>query len=201
MATLDSFGAMALARIGSLTFLTLASLALAACVPAPSSNSEGEQAGPADSEAKPEVVCQHVRDIAGQDGSSGEALDTVQRECVQTLTALRTRYQTFTQCVEQAGTAAALQTCEAELAKPPPLLGAASPTAKLEAVCDHVMSLVTTEIEEVGANPQQLGQLRDSCLSKAGEQLEIVGPDKFEELSACILAAANLQALEACGKF
>jgi len=30
--TLDRFGAMALARIGSLTCLTLASLALAACV-------------------------------------------------------------------------------------------------------------------------------------------------------------------------
>lgn len=179
--------------------LTLCCLSiLAACVP--TSETNGAAATNAEASAKPEVVCTHVREIAAKDNDDVEALDQVQRECVETLTKLQSRYQTFTTCVDLATDAPAVLQCEQGLDKPRSLLAAASPTAKLEALCDHMLNLVQVELGEMVSNmtPQELQALREKCVTEAGAQIEVKGAEQFNKEADCILAAQDLKAIEAC---
>ncbi|PRP93384.1 hypothetical protein ENSA5_42830 [Enhygromyxa salina] len=178
--------------------LSLLGWTLAACTPAP-----GAQAAQTEeeTEAKPEVVCKHVRDIAAKDTDDAQILDQVQRECVETLGKMRTRYQTFTTCLDLAGNAAAVAQCEEPLAKPRSLIAAASPTAKLELLCDHMLGLVKTELGEMASSmsAEEMQQLRDKCVSEAEAQIEVKGVEKFQRDADCILAAQTLKDVEACG--
>ncbi|WP_146158783.1 hypothetical protein [Enhygromyxa salina] len=183
----------------TLCSLSILSFSTVACVAAPPQADAGADAD-ASASAKPEIVCKHVRDVAAKDNGDAEALDVVQRECVETLTQLSTRYQTFTTCVDLAVDAAAILKCEEDLGKPRSLLAAASPTAKLEALCDHMLGLVKVELGEMVNNmsPDEFKQLRDKCVSEASAQIEVKGADQFNKEAECILAAQSLKDIEAC---
>jgi hypothetical protein len=188
---------MALDR--STALLSLSLLLSMACTPTPKDGAETDAARGPD----PVVICQHVRTLAAKDNSDEQALDQVQRECVQALAGLESRYATFASCVEAAATSAAVLECETALAKPPSLLGAASPTAQIEGLCDHVLSLLTAEIPDMGKSisPGEVASLRQRCITDAGATLQKAGPEAFAQQHACILAATNLQTLQACGSF
>ncbi|KIG16279.1 hypothetical protein DB30_04739 [Enhygromyxa salina] len=181
----------------TLCSLSILSLSGVACVASPP---QANANGKANDNAKPEVVCKHVRDVAAKTNSDVEALDVVQRECVETLSQLSTRYQTFTTCVDLAGDATAVLQCEEALAKPRSLLAAASPTAKLEALCDHMLGLVWTELGEMANNmtPDEFKQLRDKCVSEAASQIEAKGAEQFNKEAECIMAGQNLKDIEGC---
>lgn len=175
--------------------------ALPACLATPNAVDAGAEAGAADgpSVAKPELVCQHLRELAAKDSDDAETLDEVQRECVQTLTAMQSDYQTFSACVEQAGSVEAVSACEQALIRPV-LLGELS--GRVERVCDHVITMLTTELGDLSSiNSDQVQQLRERCLTDAGKTLEINGEEAFDRQAACILAAQNLKDLEGCGGF
>jgi len=172
-------------------------LSVAACTPAPS-KPVGEQVS---AEHDPAQVCAHVRELAKLDSEDPAALDQVERDCLETLAAMRTRYQTFTTCVSLASSTAAVLECEKVLTRPRSLLAAAAPTTKLEAVCDHVLGMVLKEIGEAAAQmqPEEFSKLRDKCIADLGTQLELKGVEAFNREAECILAADKLAALEACG--
>ena len=182
---------VALART-SLLFLPL----LGACTPAPSKSGAGEQA-----EAKPEDTCKHVRELADKDTDDAAVLDQVERECVETLTALQARYQTFTTCVGLAADQNAVYECEKSLAKPRSLLAATGPTVKVEALCDHVLKMLAEQLGDVASQmqPGEMEQLRTQCIEDAGKQLELEGPETFGKEADCILAAKTLEEMQACG--
>jgi hypothetical protein len=188
---------MALDRSTALSSLSL--LLFMACTPAPKNEIEADAARGPD----PGVVCQHVRTLAAKDNSDEQALDQVQRECVQALTGLESRYVTFASCVEAATTSAAVLECETVLAKPPSLLAATSPTVQLDALCDHVIGLLTAEIPNMGTSvtSAEVASLRQRCITDVGATLQKAGPQAFAQQSACMLAATNLQTLQACGRF
>jgi hypothetical protein len=144
-----------------------------------------------------------VRTIAAEQNTDEQALDQIQRECVQTLEGLSSRYETFATCVEQAATSAAVLECETELAKPPSLLANASPTARLENLCGHIITVLQGELPDMGntVDANQVEALRKRCIEEAGAKLSEHGEAEFSKLSDCILAATNLQALQACGSF
>ena len=145
---------MASKPIAAFALVSLLIPMFGACVPAPSKNTdkgEGAAAG-----AKPEDVCKHVREVADKDSDDAAVLDQVERECVETLTTLQTRYQTFTTCVDLAADANAIAECEKGLSKPRSLLGAVGPTGKLEQLCDHVIGMLQTELGDV---PRQHGNV------------------------------------------
>lgn len=182
-------------------FLSTLGGALCACTPAPSKAEAGGEGEEARAEASPETLCQHVREIAAKDTDDAAVLDQVQRECVQSLTTMQSRYQTFSTCVELAGNAQAILQCEEALKQPPSLLAAGSPTAKLEALCDHVITMLKSELGDMAGQmgPEQLAQLRQRCITDAGKQIEAKGIEAFNREADCILKAQNLQELEACG--
>jgi hypothetical protein len=144
-----------------------------------------------------------VRTLAAKDTGDEQVLDQVQRQCVQALEGLESRYATFAGCVESATTSAAVVQCETALAKPPSLLAAASPTAQLEELCDHVIGLLSAGIPAMGQSisPGDLTKLKERCLTDAGAKLQTVGAEAFAQQSACILAATDLQTLQGCGSF
>jgi hypothetical protein len=170
-----------------------------ACTQAPKDEAEAKPAGGPD----PGIVCQHVRTLAAKDNSDEQALDTVQRQCVQALASLESRYATFAGCVEAATTSAAVLQCETALAKPPSLLAAASPTAQLEGLCDHLIGLLTAQIPEMSkaVDSGEVARLRQRCITDAGTKLQSAGPEAFAQQSACIMAATDLQTVQACGSF
>ena len=180
------------------TALVTLSFSLLACTPAPN-----DAPGKADGAPQPTVVCQHVRTLAAQQNTDEQVLDQIQRECVQSLGGLASRYESFADCVERATTSAGVVECEAALVKPPSLLAGASPTAKIENMCNHVIGLLSAEIPEMGqsVNPSQVEQLRKRCIEDAGKSLTEVGDEAFAKQSDCILAATNLKTLQACGGF
>jgi hypothetical protein len=188
---------MALDRSTALSSLSL--LLFMACTPAPKNEIEADAARGPD----PGVVCQHVRTLAAKDTDDEQVLDQVQRKCVQSLEVLESRYRTFSSCVESATTSAAVLECETALAKPPSLLAAASPTAQLDGLCDHVIGLLRAEIPNMD-NSVEAGEveaLRQRCITDAGKKLESIGAEAFSKQSECLLAATNLQTLQACGSF
>jgi hypothetical protein len=185
-------------RIDHPSRTTLLLLLLAACTPSP----DNADAAGATRASEPAVVCQHLRTLAAKDNTEEQVLDQVQRQCVQSLEGLQSRYETFANCVEAAATSAAVVQCEAALTKPPSLLAAASPTAQLEVVCDRVISLLTAEIPDMRTiDAEQVATLRQRCIDDAGKKLEANGVEAFAKQSECILAATNLQTLQACGSF
>jgi hypothetical protein len=127
----------------------------------------------------------------------------VQRQCVQALEGLESRYATFISCVESATTSAAVVQCETALAKPPSLLAAASPTAQLEQLCGHVITLLSSELPKMGQSikPDELVKLQQRCITDAGAKLQSAGAEAFAQQSACILASTDLQMLQGCGSF
>ncbi|HLT35639.1 MAG TPA: hypothetical protein VK034_05120 [Enhygromyxa sp.] len=171
---------------------------LGACTPAPSKPEPGEQAAP---EAKPEDVCKHVRELADKDSDDAAALDKTERECLETLVGLQTRYRTFTTCVELAVDQNAIYECEKGLTKPRSLLASVGPMAKVEALCNHVIEMLEQQLG--GAAPQmqpgELEALRTQCMQDAGKQLEVQGPEAFAKEADCILAAKTIEELTACG--
>lgn len=188
---------MALDRSTSL--VSLFGLLAMACTQAPENAAKtGAGQGPDAS-----IVCQHVRTLAAKDNTDEQALDQVQRECVQMLEGLESRYATFASCVESATTSAAVLECETALAKPPSLLGAASPTAQIETVCDHVLALLSAGIPDMGKSvgADEVAKLRQRCITEATAKRESVGPEAFAQQNACLLAATDLAALQACGGF
>lgn len=191
--------ALALRSTSLLLMLGLPVLALLACTQTPKDDAEANPAGGPD----PGIVCQHVRTLAAKDISDEQALDTIQRECVQSLEGLETRYATFASCVEAATTSAAVLQCETALAKPPPLIAGASPTAQLEGLCDHLLGLLTAQIPDMSksVDPAEITRLRQSCITDAGAKLQAVGPEAFAKQSACIMAATDLQTVQTCGSF
>jgi hypothetical protein len=186
-------------RSTSLSLVLSLGLLATACIQAP--NTEAKTS--AEAAPDPSVVCQHVRTLAAKDNSDEQALDQVQRECVQALEDLSSRYATFASCVESATTSAAVLQCEAALAKPPSLLAAASPTAQLEQLCDHLIGLLSAEIPAMGQSvgADEVTKLKQRCMTDAGAKLQSEGPEAFAQQSACILAATNLQTVQACGSF
>lgn len=188
---------MVLLHRAALSLCTLS--ILAACVPTAPTGEAGADAQ-ADTTAKPELVCKQVREIAAKDSDDAETLDQVQRECVETVGKLATRYQTFTTCIDLAGNAAAVLQCEEALAKPRSLLAAASPKAKLEALCDHMLGLVKVKLGETVNNmtPQEFEQLREKCVTEAGAQIEVKGAEQFNKEADCILASQSLEEIKAC---
>ena len=184
----------AFALLSSLVVLPLA----AACSPVPSKGEGGEKpaAGP-----QPDALCKHVRELADIDTDDAAVLDQVERECVESLTGLQTRYETFATCVEAATDAKTLSECEQPLAKPKALLSAVGPGAKVEAVCDHVLTMLEKELGNVGSPMQasELEQLRTQCVTDATKQVEAKGLEAFDKEADCILAAQNIEALQACG--
>jgi hypothetical protein len=183
----------------ALTLALLLAPVAAACTPAPSaSGSAGTGADP--SEAQPEQLCKHVRELADADTDDAAVLDQVERDCVETLTGMQTRYQTFTTCVAAASDAKSLAECEQPLDRPRALLAAVGPGAKVEAVCDHVITMLDKELgQESQMDATQLEQLRTQCVTDATKQVEAKGQAAFEAEADCILAASNLQGLQACG--
>jgi hypothetical protein len=198
---LDRSTALALRSTFSVfsVFSILAFAQAMACTPAPQNQAQADNAGAPD----PAVVCQHLRTLAAKENGDEQVLDQVQRQCVQTLHGLQSRYVSFANCVESATTSAAVLQCETELAKPPSLLAAASPTAQLESLCDHVIGLLRAEIPEMGTSVQasEVDALRQRCITDAGAKLHENGAEAFAQQSTCILAATNLQTLQACGSF
>lgn len=191
---------LSLASLASLVMLaTLAT----ACMPAPKNEAEAEAGATGAAAPDPLVVCQHVRTLAAKDISDEQALDTVQRQCVQALEGLETRYATFASCVESATTSAAVVQCETALAKPPSLLGAASPSKQIEGICDHVIGLLKAGIPDMGQSvgEDEVAQLRQRCITEASAKLQSVGAEAFAQQSACLLAATDLATLQACGGF
>lgn len=188
---------MALDR--STALVSLFGLLAIACTKAP------ENAAQTGADQKPDatIVCQHVRTLAAKDNTDEQALDQVQRECVQTLEGLESRYATFASCVESATTSAAVLECETALAKPPSLLGAASPSAQIETVCDHVISLLSAGIPDMGnsVGPEEVAKLRQRCITEATAKRAAVGPEVFAQQNACLLAATDLATLQGCGGF
>jgi hypothetical protein len=183
----------------STSLLLLVPALAMACTPAPKNEAQASGVGGPD----PGVVCQHLRTLAAKDNGDEQVLDQVQRQCVQTLAGLETRYASFAGCVESATTSAAVLECEAALAKPPSLLAAASPTAQLEHLCDHVIGLLRAEIPDMGnsVGVKEVDTLRTRCITDAGATLQSKGAEAFAQQSTCILAATNLQTLQACGSF
>jgi hypothetical protein len=179
--------------------LAMLGLVSMACTPAPNEAAPTNGAHAPD----PTVICQHVRTLAANDTTDEQALDQLQRECVQALGSLESRYVTFATCVEGATTSAAVVECETALAKPPSLLGAASPTVELEGMCDHVIGLLRAEIPNMGASVSdaEVQTLRQRCITDAGATLQKVGPQTFNKQASCILAATDLKTLQGCGSF
>jgi hypothetical protein len=179
--------------VPSLGFLAVA------CTPSPNQAAQTDGARASD----PTVICQHVRTLAAADTTDEQVLDQLQRQCVQTLDSLESRYLTFAGCVEGATTSAAVVECEAALAKPPSLVAGASPTGQLEGMCDHVMGLLRAEIPNMGASvsTSEVETLRQRCITDAGATLKSLGPEAFNKQAACILAATDLKTLQACGSF
>lgn len=175
-------------------------LSLLACTPTPNDAAEAAAASQA---RQPTVVCQHVRTLAANDTKDEQVLDGIQRDCVQTLEALASRYETFATCVEDSTTSAAVFECEKALAKPPSLLVNASPTGQLETVCDHVISRLQAEIPGAAdsANPENVEKLRTRCIDEAGKKREEIGAEAFARQVQCLLAANDIEALQACGSF
>lgn len=176
----------------------LVPLVVGACTPAPSKQTtEGDKAA----EAKPEDVCKHVREVADKDTDDAAVLDQVERECVESLTTMQSRYQTFTTCVGLAADANAIYECEKGLSTPRSLLASAGPTAKLEQLCDHVIKMLEQELGEATSQmpPGELAQLRTKCVEDAGAQLELKGVEAFNKEADCILGAQSIDALQACG--
>jgi hypothetical protein len=190
-----AFRSTSLGLLGLLGLLGM--FAMSACRQAP--KDEPSPAGGPD----PGIVCQHVRTLAAKDNSDEQALDTIQRECVQTLEGLESRYATFASCVEAATTSEAVLQCETALAKPPSLLAAASPTVQLEALCDHLIGLLTAQIPDMSktVDSAEIAKLRQRCITDAGAKLQATGPAAFAQQSACIMAATDLQTVQACGSF
>lgn len=178
--------------------LSLGLALVGGCTPVPSKSDAGEKAA---GEAKPEDLCKHVREVADKDSDDAAALEQVERECIETLSGLQTRYQTFTTCVELAADANAILECEKALAKPRSLLANVGPQAKVEALCSHVLTMLQTELgEAMGAmQPGELDSLRAQCVADATKQIEIQGVEAFNKEADCILAAQTVEALQACG--
>jgi hypothetical protein len=174
-------------------------LSALACTPTPT-NEANPGAGQAPDAG---VVCQHVRTLAAKDNGDEQVLDQVQRQCVQALGGLESRYATFVTCVESATTSTAVVECEKALAKPPSLLAAASPTAQLEELCGHVIALLGAELPKMGQSikPDELVKLQERCINDAGAKLLSAGAEAFAQQSACILASTDLQTLQGCGSF
>jgi hypothetical protein len=170
---------------------------LGACTPVPSKSGAGEQAA----EAKPEDTCKHVRELADKDSDDAALLDQVERECIETLTALQTRYETFTTCVGLAADANAIYECEKGLDKPRSLLASVGPAAKLEALCDHVLKMLEQELGDAASQmqPGEMATLRTQCIEDAGKQLETKGAEAFNKEADCILAATTIEAMQTCG--
>lgn len=171
---------------------------LGACTPAPSKSGSGENTAAA---AKPEDLCKHIRELADKDTDDAAVLDQVERECVETLTGLQTRYQTLATCIDVAADANAVYECEKGLTKPRSLLAAVGPTAKVEALCNHVLAMLEQQLGDATAQmgPGELEALRTQCIQDAGKQLEIQGPEAFAKEADCILAAQTIEQLQACG--
>ncbi|MFO7564524.1 MAG: hypothetical protein R6X02_17900 [Enhygromyxa sp.] len=169
-----------------------------ACTPVPSKSDAGEKAA---AETKPEEVCKHVREVAGKDSEDAAALEQVERECIEALSTLQTRYQTFATCVELATDANAIRECEKGLAPPRSLLASVGPQAKVEALCNHVIAMLEKELGEAVAQmqPGELDTLRTQCITDATKQLEVQGAEAFEKEADCILAAQTVEQLQACG--
>lgn len=183
--------------LASLLCLSALTVCVAACSPRPS-----EPVGEEPAKGDPAQACAHVRELAQLETQDPAVLDQVERECLETLGALQTRYETFATCVTLASSTGALVECEKGLSKPPSLLAAAAPTSKLEALCDHVLGMLAAELGEAQAqmNPGELEELRSKCITDAGKQLEIKGVEAFNAEADCILAADKLDALQACGQ-
>ena len=182
---------VALAR-ASLLFVPL----VGACTPVPSKSGAGEQA-----QAKPEDTCKHVRELADKDSDDAALLDQVERECLETLTGLQSRYETFTTCVGLAADANAVYECEKSLDEPRSLLASVGPTAKLEALCDHVLKMLEQQLGEAATQmqPGEMDTLRTQCIEDAGAQLESKGAEAFNKEADCILAATTIEAMQTCG--
>lgn len=182
----------------SLLFLPMLVASLGACTPAPSKSAADLQAA---QQAKPEDTCKRVRELADKDSDDAALLDQVERECIDTLTNLQSRYETFSTCVSAATDANAVYECEKGLDKPRSLLAAVGPTAKIEALCDHVLGMITQQIgdaaEDMGLG--ELDALRKQCIDDAGRQLELAGPEQFNKEADCLLAAQTIEAMQACG--
>jgi hypothetical protein len=182
---------VALAR-ASLLLLPL----LGACTQVPSKSGTGEGA-----QAKPEDTCKHVRELADKDSDDPAVLDQVERECVETLTTLQTRYETFSTCVGAAADANAVYECEKGLVKPRSLLAGVGPAAKVEQVCEHVFKMLEAQLGEMTAQmqPGELEALRTQCVDDAAKQLELAGPEAFNKEADCILGAKTIEEMQACG--
>jgi hypothetical protein len=111
----------------STALFALLGLSAMACTPSPNESTPTTGAHAPD----PTVICQHVRTLAASDNGDEQVLDQLQRECVQALDSLESRYVMFATCVEAATSSAAVVECEAALAKPPSLIAAASPTIQV----------------------------------------------------------------------
>jgi hypothetical protein len=178
----------------SLLFLPL----MAACVPPPANSEKGEKR---EAELTPEVTCKHVRTLADKDSDDVALLDQVERECIESLSSLQTRYQTFSSCVGSATDANAVYECEKSVPRPRSLLAAVGPTAKVEAVCNHVITMLEKQLGDVTGQmpPGEIEALRVQCIDDAGKQLEVQGVEAFNKEADCILAAQTVEALQACG--
>jgi hypothetical protein len=171
-------------------------LLLGACTPVPSKPAAGENAA----EAKPEDICKHVRELADKDSDDAAVLDQVERECIETLSSLQTRYQTFTTCVGLAADANALAECEKGMAPLRSLLAAAAPGSKVEQVCDHVLGMLEQELVAAGqVSAGDVEALRKQCIDDAGKLAEQQGAAAFNKEAECILASQTLEQVQACG--
>jgi hypothetical protein len=171
-------------------------LLLGACTPVPSKPAAGEKAA---EEAKPEDLCKHVRELADKDSDDAAVLEQVERECIETLSAMQTRYQTFTTCVGLAADAKALYECEKSLAQRS-LLAGASPKRKVEQVCDHVLGMLEQQLGAAGqVPPDELDTLREQCINESSKLVEQQGAEAFDKEADCILQSQTLEQVQACG--
>lgn len=198
--------ARALALRSTALLLVVVPLLAVTCTPSPNDGAQTDGARTPD----PTVICQHVRTLASKDNGDEQVLDQLQRQCVQALDSLESRYATFAMCVEGATTSAAVVECETALAKPPSLLGAAASgtiqvegTIQLEGMCDHVIGLLRAEIPQMGSSvsAEEIATLRQRCITDASATVKANGAEAFNKQATCILAATNLPTLQACGRF
>src|SRR5262245_13640520 len=92
-----TLGQLIICRMALDRSTALVVLLLAACVAAPNDQAQTGAGGP-----DPSVICQHVRTLATKDNGDEQVLDQLQRQCVQSLQDLESRYVGFSTCVENA---------------------------------------------------------------------------------------------------
>lgn len=69
-------------------------------------------------------------------------------------------------------------------------------------VCDHIVDVTMSEAQAHGMSMQSeasmLGGIKDSCVQHKLDKIQLRGRIKYATYAKCVLAAPDLQTIEAC---